>query len=391
MFLQQHFPEHYLQVKNGNTEPEKLECPIRHRIYYNYFKDNFNYGFGRPRTDVCGTCAELELKVSTEKNAATSRTLQTELQLHKCKAKAYYNKLKNHTVEAEQDEEVDVLAIDFQQNIPYPHLPVGEIFYMRQLWVYNFCIYSAKNQKSTMYMWPETMAKRGSNEVVSCLQHYIQNKLSPGVKKIKLYSNGCRGQNHNHTIVQYLFTLVKTGQLDSIEHHLPIRGHSFLPCDGHFATTERQKRRIESVDWYPEWIDLVEKSFEVVRVQQDLISDHRNHLQQFFKKSVKRGQDSYKVSEYKLFVYSNRHPNEVEVSTNMMALNRMRFGLLKPNVTPSLTSTPCYSAPLPVKPAKKKDIEKLKKYLKVATRDLVDQLTTSNNEDSDNDNSDYED
>ncbi|XP_072032844.1 uncharacterized protein [Amphiura filiformis] len=282
LFLQRHFPEAYLKVKD-NTDPEKVECAVRHRTYFNYFKDNFNYGFGRPRTDVCGTCAELKLKIGTEKNAATRRKLQTELQLHKRKAKAFYDQLQVESAVAKDDEEADVLAIDFQQNIPYPHLPVGDIFYMRQLWLYNFCIYSAKTQKSTMYMWPETVAKRGSNEVVSCLKHYIDNKLSVGVKKVKVFSDGCRGQNHNHTVVQVFFTLVKTGQLDAIEHRFPIRGHSFLPCDRHFATIEKKKRKVESVDWFPQWIDMVEESFEVVRVQQDLISDYRGHLQQFLR------------------------------------------------------------------------------------------------------------
>ncbi|KAJ8255140.1 hypothetical protein GJAV_G00201380 [Gymnothorax javanicus] len=58
LFLERHFPDAYAQVQTGAVEPESVECPIKHRIYYNYFKDNFNYGFGRPRTDVCGTSGQ---------------------------------------------------------------------------------------------------------------------------------------------------------------------------------------------------------------------------------------------------------------------------------------------------------------------------------------------
>ena len=137
LFLQTHYPEAYIRVKSG-AELEKVACQVRFKTYYNYFKDNFNYGFGRPRTDVCGTCAELQVKISTEKNGATRRRLQTELDLHKRKAAAFYNKLKADTTRARNDEKIDVLTIDYQQNIPFPHLPVGEIFYMRQLWLYNF-------------------------------------------------------------------------------------------------------------------------------------------------------------------------------------------------------------------------------------------------------------
>ena len=199
-FLEQHFPDAYFRVQTG-TEPEAVQSPVRHRIYFKYFKDNFNYGFGRPRTDVCGICAEMEVKIKAEKHQATRNRLKSELQLHKRKAKASYDKLKDSSAKAQEQLEVDTIAIDFQQNIPFPHLPVGEIFYMRQIWLYNFCVWSAKNRTSTMYMWPDTVAKRGANEVVSRLHHYFRNKLLPSVKKIHLYSDGCRGLNHNQTTV----------------------------------------------------------------------------------------------------------------------------------------------------------------------------------------------
>lgn len=148
-----------------------------------------------------------------------------------------------------------------------------------------------------MYMYPEIVARRGANEVVSCLHHYFRNKLLPSVKKVNVYSDGCRGQNHNQTTVQFFHTLVKTGQFHAIEDNLPIRGHSFLPCDRHFATIEKMKRRREIIEWYDGWINMVEEYFEVVRVTQDLMKDYREHLAQYFKKMTKRGTEKYLVSE----------------------------------------------------------------------------------------------
>ena len=137
---------------------------------------------------------------------------------------------------------------------------------------------------------------------------------------------------------------------------------------------------------------MVEDMFEVVRVEQDLVRNYKQHFEPFFKKSTQRGQDKYKVSQYKVFYFNSQHPYEVEVSSSMMTLSRLRFGLLKPNARSCLPpNRPCYSAPIPVKPAKKKDVEKLKKYLKEEHRALVDQLVTSNDADSENDNSDYDD
>ena len=83
--------------------------------------------------------------------------------------------------------------------------------------------------------------------------------------------------------------------------------HSFLPCDWHFATIEKMKRRREKMEWYDEWINMVEEQFEVVRVTQDLIKDYRGRLAQYFKKATKRGTEKYLVSEYKSFRFRKEH------------------------------------------------------------------------------------
>jgi hypothetical protein len=35
---------------------------------------------------------------------------------------------------AMQNDDTESLSFDFQQNFPFSHLPVNEIYYMRQLW-----------------------------------------------------------------------------------------------------------------------------------------------------------------------------------------------------------------------------------------------------------------
>jgi len=40
-----------------------------------------------------------------------------------------------------------------------------------------------------MYVWPESLAGRGSNEVVSCLHQYIESLQ--GVSTVYLFSDGC--------------------------------------------------------------------------------------------------------------------------------------------------------------------------------------------------------
>ena len=61
LFLELQYPGKYAEYRAG-TDVKKIDCEVKFRFYYDYFKQNFNYGFGRPRSDVCCECTELKLK-----------------------------------------------------------------------------------------------------------------------------------------------------------------------------------------------------------------------------------------------------------------------------------------------------------------------------------------
>lgn len=88
MFVEKEFPEAFKQISEKGMQPEKIECDIAYDYYLHYFKEVFNYGFSRPRVDVCGICEELKVKIRTEKNRDIRKRL--ELKLHKTKAGAFY-------------------------------------------------------------------------------------------------------------------------------------------------------------------------------------------------------------------------------------------------------------------------------------------------------------
>ena len=89
-----------------------------------------------------------------------------------------------------------VITFDLQQNLPVPTLTHGSMFYLRQLWVYNFGIHDCSKDTAVMCMWNETIAGRGASEIISCLMQYI-SKLPPSVKALTCYSDSCFGQNKN--------------------------------------------------------------------------------------------------------------------------------------------------------------------------------------------------
>ena len=135
-------------------------------------------------------------------------------------------------------------------------------FYSRQLWLFVFEIYSAKTGKSRIYTWPETKARRGVNKVVSYLNDYITKYLDPTLRTLHVFTDGCRGQNHNNTMIQYLHSLVLNKRLDSVIHRLPMRGYSYLPCDRKFGVIERMQKRRDHIEIFTEWDDMLRERFE---------------------------------------------------------------------------------------------------------------------------------
>ena len=76
---------------------------------------------------------------------------------------------------AKENDNIACVSFDFEQNLPLPHIPTNDIFYLRQLWLYVFGIHECGKNLGSMYAWPESVASRGANEVVSCLDHYFKS------------------------------------------------------------------------------------------------------------------------------------------------------------------------------------------------------------------------
>ena len=247
---------------------------VSYEYYIQYFNENFNISFGYLRTDTCSMCEQLEVQLDAASDAIKVSVRQQK-EDHLRKAETFYSSFRTDTRLAKGNMHIATLTFDFQQNLPLPSIPVGEVFYMHQLWLYVFGIHDCGKNDASMYCWPETISRRGSDEVISCLIHFISNFPSE-VTTLNLYSDGCGGQNKNANVVNFLFTLVRIGKFQPISHHFPVRGHSFLPNDRDFGVTEKKKKSIERV-YSPEgWHSVISsartrKPFTVVPVTQEMI------------------------------------------------------------------------------------------------------------------------
>ena len=92
-------------------------------------------------------------------------SVQKQCEHHLCSAENSIPSVAS-TQMAKKNVHLYTITFNFQQNLSLPHLPVGDL---HQLWLYVFGVHRRGNNEVTMFCWPEATAKRGSDEVISCL------------------------------------------------------------------------------------------------------------------------------------------------------------------------------------------------------------------------------
>lgn len=375
LYLEKYETDIYKKLQDG----EKVNPTVKYDFFTRHFADNFNISFGFPRTDTCQTCDNLKNVIDAEIDMEQKIKLQTEKDLHVAKAELFYKDLKKYDTDAKiLINNIEILCFDFQQNLPLPHVPAGDVFYKRQLWVYNFCVYSGRTGKSYFYMYDEVTAKKGKNEVISFLNHFLGTILDRQVDTVYLFSDNCSSQNKNHCLTQFLYTIAKTQMygIKKIIHRYPEPGHSFLPCDRSFGQIEKQRRRQERVflpQTYQNIVKCTSRKFIVINVTQELILNFSDHMSSMFKT-----QKQLQLMIYRIMIYSH-DGLRVSISPNasdgqLILLEKPRTLLTIPGPTFRL-----YNKILPLKSAKYKDVQELvSKYVPPDCLSFYSKLTTTN-------------
>lgn len=358
---------HSLFIKNY---PE-LQSIVKYEFYLKYFKENFSLRFGRPQVDVCSTCESLGVKLrDAHLNNNAKRTAAAEMMVHKRRARKFYNKLQHVTKLCETNPEIGGFAFDYMQNLPLPNIPVQEIFYYRQVWFYAFEIHNFKDNSGVFYTYHEGQARKTPDEICTFMYDYILNYVPAEVKELHIFSDGCPGQNKNHTVVRFLLGLQATKRFNKIYHYFPVRGHSFLPCDRDFGTLKRCVNRNDRVYIPEEYEQMIvecrkQKPFLVKTISNHDIVDYKNWWPRYYKKTCKSGDklDTFSVSKYRQFVYDSTTPGYVTASEFIDSFVAHTFKLLKSNVNPILPTKRVYNEPVPINNKKIQDLKKILQYI----------------------------
>ena len=347
LYLEAHEPEilarekEIVKARRENLPvPAKLKPVVTVHAYRRVFNSDFNLGFGRPRTDTCATCDKLNLTLKSNPGNTVARQQLADHQDMGDKGYQSMRDDKNVAVASWSDmtrslgsadfcskDSVDVISFDFMQNLPTPNLSHNDVFYQHKLWTYVFGIHDLVVEKGYMYLWDETIAKRGSSEVASCLEHFFHTYRT-GAKSLVSYSDGCGGQNKNLTIVGLYNDLHTAGVYDVLNHKFLTRGHTFLRNDSDFAQIERRKTSATVYlpsDWYSVVKEANRRSpFEVISMHQRQFLTYKDFISsKYTNRHFSSGSSSFRDVHWLNFGWGEElnpvtnkvtlvhHPNEV--------------------------------------------------------------------------------
>lgn len=357
------------------------ESSTTYGIYRQYFRENFNYKFGRPQIDVCCKCEELTAKIKSPHICdSAKRAAQLELEIHKRRSNKFYKALKEMTDRCRKEPNVGCIAFDFMQNLPLPQIPVQEVFYKRQLWVNTFAIADLKSRHTILYVYHEGNGKKGANEVSSFLHDYCKNHMPKEITELHLFSDGAPGQNKNHTMIRTCLGLTQATALKTIVHRFPERGHSFLPCDREFGVYKRAIKRHDRIYTPKQYVEIMANSKQNVTIQMvntDQILNFDSWWPELYKKScISEETSTSKVSQknkqyftpslYQEFLYSSDETGIVKASLHIGGLVQHTFVLGKPRLKTNFALNPAKAYPedkVPINDKKIDDVRQLFKYV----------------------------
>lgn len=107
----------------------------------------------------------------------------------------FYKRKRETRVQCQASSIREAIAMDFQKNLSMPNITTNDVYYKRQLTLNLFNIHELSTSKSYFFCYPETVAKKGSDEVCSFLNHYIFNMLDKNTPELVIFCDSCGDHN----------------------------------------------------------------------------------------------------------------------------------------------------------------------------------------------------
>ena len=166
-------------IKLYTLYTEQVTNPVSSFVFRKIFNEEFNLSFHSLVSDSCRKCDAYDIKIKAAESEAHRNNLKQELELHQRKAISARTGLQSDTELAKNNpEDVTVITFDLMKTLPTPLLSTGICYYKRQLWTYCFGIHNMGNGDVYMFVWDESVASRGPQEIGSCILYFLKKFVS---------------------------------------------------------------------------------------------------------------------------------------------------------------------------------------------------------------------
>lgn len=234
------------------------------------------------------------------------------------------------------------------------------------------------------FMWDETVAMRGSQEIGSCLYKYVRELLGD-VKEIIFYSDCCPGQTRNIIISTVFLILVKERHEENkplvIHHKFLTPGHTHMEADGVHALIERAKKKTTSCIEIPrDWSNFIRciectPKINVYQMEQSEFLNFKSLLKNEFVHRT-HNTDGEKVYWNEInwlkYEYSQDNPSQILYKTSLKESEE--FKVLDISRKKSLRNSqtfdigPCNTSPIVLSKEKVDDLKSLLPYISSSSK-----------------------
>ena len=189
----------YVDDQQGHERVEKYDFDKR------VFNEKFNLKFQQNKKDRCDKCETFKNMPEIAKTPEMVDGHNKHIE-EKENARDFKKAMK---AEGSKDNVLSA-AYDLEKVLLCPH---GQTFFLlfEKIKIAQLHQTNIQSMETECFVWHEGDAKKGSSEIATCLQTYINNK---NVTDIHLFSDRCGGQNMNRMVMVALHDIFLLSNLE---------------------------------------------------------------------------------------------------------------------------------------------------------------------------------
>ena len=155
------------------------------------------------------------------------------------------------------DSNVVTLVVDYCQNLDLRHLggeQPGDTYYLSPIWLYCLGIVNVAEGRLYAYIYEESSAKKGMNNVASMLMYYIKSYLlnlhqrthhNHPKDELNIIMDNCGGQNKNNVVIRLGAYLCEVGYFKKVNFVFLVKGHTKNSADRMFNLLKQKWHKMQ--------------------------------------------------------------------------------------------------------------------------------------------------